>query len=295
MAMAMKLASGASFGQVQEAREVGGLFFSEAVYPPGFETAMHEHADPFLAIILAGSCFESSRYSSGYESPDTPLLNAYPSGVEHATLWGPRGGASFRIEVAPARLEQIRGYAPVLAQPLECRGGLPLWLVGRLHREYRRAESLSPLVMESLTLELLVEIERARAAANDLLTPSWLRRVRELLHDRATEPLSLGMIAARVDVDPSHLARAFRQYFGCTPGDYLRRIRAELASRILRDDTRSTEDVARSVGFTGSRDLTRAFRREYQVSPSAFRALFSAHKSGRRMSNPGPSPDAHRG
>ena len=291
--MAVKLAPGSFYGQTHENREINGLIFSESVYPPDFETEMHEHANPFLAFVLIGACLERYRHRSGLCEAAT--LTTYPDGEQHASHWSPDGGACFHIEIVPTRLVQLREHVPVLTHPAECRGGLPAWLVGRLHREYRRSESVSPLIMESLTLEILAETARNQGRMDDPRAPLWLRRVRELLHDRAAEVLSLGAIAAEVGVDPSHLARAFRRFHDCTPGDYLRRLRAEMAFRLLKDPSATVDDIARSVGFEGSRDLARAFKREFGLSPSAFRASIGAHKNGIRMSNPGPSQEASRG
>jgi hypothetical protein len=214
--MAVKLAPGSFYGDTHETRAINGLIFSESVYPPDFETEMHEHANPFLAYVLAGACLE--RYWHRSEICSTATLTAYPDGEQHASVWSPEGGACFHIEIAPSRLEMIRQHVPVLTHPAECQGGLPAWLVGRLHREYRRSESVSPLIMESLTLEILAEISRIRGGSDDPPSPPWLGRVRELLHDRATESLSLGAIASEVGVDPSHLARVFRRHRKSNPG-----------------------------------------------------------------------------
>ena len=291
--MAVKLAPGAFYGQTHESREINGLMFSESVYPPDFETEMHEHANPFLAFVLVGACLERYRHRSGLCEAAT--LTAYPDGEQHASHWSPEGGACFHIEIAPTRLEQLRRHVPVLTRPAESRGGLSAWLVGRLHREYRRSESVSPLVMESLTLEILAETARGLEDLGDPRAPRWLRHARELLHDRAAEPLSLGAIAIEVGVHPSHLARAFRRYHDCTPGDYLRRLRTDLAIRQLKDPELGIDDIARSVGFEGTRDLGRAFRREVGLSPAAFRSKIVAHKRGARMSNPGPPPESASG
>ena len=283
--MAIKLAPGSFFGQTHENREVNGILFSESVYPPDFQSEMHEHSNPFLAFVLGGDCLERYRHRTSLCAPLT--LTVYPDGEQHASRWSPAGGTCFHIEITPVRLEQLRHHVPILTDPIESRGGLSAWLVGRLHREYRRAELVSPLIMESLTLEILAETARNQEWRDDSGVPPWLLLVRELLYDRAAEPLCLGSIAAEVGVDPSHLAQAFRRYHGLTPGDYLRQIRTEMAFRLLKNPAACIETVASLVGFGGARDLTRAFKREFGLSPAAFRASIVAHKSGRRMSNPG--------
>lgn len=286
--MAVKLAPGAFYGQTEPNREINGLIFSESIYPPDFQTEMHEHANPFLAFVLAGACVERYRHRSG--QCDTSTLTAYPVGEQHASRWSTEGGACFHIEITSTRLEELRRHVPVLTHPVECRGGLPTWLVGRLHREYRLAESVSPLIMESLTLEILAETARGQEGSSEIHAPRWLRMARDLLHDRLTETLSLGAIADEVGINPSHFSRAFRRHLGCTPGDYLRRLRTERAARLLKDSDATVETLARSSGFEGTRDLTRAFRREFGLSPAEFRGTITAHKSGGPKSNSGPPP-----
>jgi AraC family transcriptional regulator len=287
--MAVKLAPGAFYGETHEAREINGLIFSESVYPPNFETEMHEHSNPFLAFVLAGACLERYRHRSGICSAAT--LTTYPHGEQHASRWSTDGGACFHIEITTIRLELLRQHVPVLTDPLECRGGLPAWLVGRLHREYRRAESVSPLIMESLTLEILAETARGQEASDDARGPRWLRQVVELLHDRSAEPLSLAAIAEEIGVNPSHLSRTFRRFHRSTPGEYLRKLRADRAFRLLGDPAKSLEEVARSVGFEGVRVLSRAFKREFGLAASAFRGSVVAHKSGAPISKSGQSEE----
>jgi hypothetical protein len=54
--------------------------------------------------------------------------------------------------------------------------------------------------MEGLVLEITAEVSRNRPSDEARRPPLWLRRARELVHDRFAEILSLGEIAAEVDV-----------------------------------------------------------------------------------------------
>ena len=48
----------------------------------------------------------------------------------------------------------------------------------------------------------------------------WLKKVREILHDRYREPVALRNLAEEAGVHPVHLARAFRKQYGCCIGDF---------------------------------------------------------------------------
>ena len=78
--------------------------------------------------------------------------------------------------------------------------------------------------------------------------------------------------ARAAGVHPVHLARVFRQYLGCTPGDYLRRPRLERAAVLLRETPRPLSDVALSCGFADQSHLANAFKRHTGVTPGAYRS-----------------------
>jgi carbonic anhydrase len=62
------------------------------------------------------------------------------------------------------------------------------------------------------------EPDRGDAAATP---PRWLAVARELLDDHCGEAVRVAERARAAGVHPVHLARVFRRYLGCTPGDYL--------------------------------------------------------------------------
>src|SRR5262249_17236922 len=151
--------------------------------------------------------------------------------------------------ISPARANAIHDYAPAESGPAEFRSGVAPWLARRLYREYQRPDSASLLAMEGLALEILAETCRHRAPSPDRTPPRWLLRARELLHARFAEKLSLDEIAAAAGVHPMHFARVFRGHFGCTAGDYLRRLRVESACRQLASSNTPLSEVALSAGF----------------------------------------------
>jgi AraC-like DNA-binding protein len=128
------------------------------------------------------------------------------------------------------------------------------------------------LALEGLALEILAEVARLPVLATEPTPPRWLRAVRDLLHDCFSENLSLATLASVVDIHPAHLARAFRRYYGCTVGDYLRKQRIDFACReILRN--RPFAEVALAAGFFDQSHFAKVFKRIVGMSPSAFHNL----------------------
>ena len=76
---------------------------------------------------------------------------------------------------------------------------------------------------------------------------------------------------AGVGVHPVTLARAFRRTFGCTIGEYLRRLRIERAAEQLATGTQPLAEIALAAGFADQSHFSNVFRRRVGMSPSAYR------------------------
>jgi AraC family transcriptional regulator len=74
-------------------------------------------------------------------------------------------------------------------------------------------------------------------------------------------------------VHPTQLARAFRAFVGCTPGDLLRARRLEKAAKLLLNANLSLAQVAFDCGFSDQAQFTKAFRRNYGKTPGDYRRL----------------------
>jgi AraC family transcriptional regulator len=72
-------------------------------------------------------------------------------------------------------------------------------------------------------------------------------------------------------VHPVTLARAFRRSFGCTVGEYLRRLRIERATEQLAGGDTPLAEIALAAGFADQSHFSNVFRRRTGMSPSAFR------------------------
>jgi AraC family transcriptional regulator len=275
--MVEKLGAGRYFGHLQGSREVAGLTFTESVYPRDCAIPAHRHEHAFFYLIVEGCCAEvcgREKYSGG-----PPTLVFHPPGEVHANHWHGAGGRCFHIEIAHSRLEYVRQYSTDLDRSARLQGGLPNWLALRLYREYRRWEGVSTLAMEGLALELLAELSRHDPPATDRDPPPWLRRVSGLLHDRFAEGLSLDVVAAEAGVHPAHLARVFRRHYGCTVGDYVRRLRVEDSCRRLATSDAPMVMIALDAGFADQSHFAKAFRRQTGMTPAEYRRSLRPRKS----------------
>jgi AraC family transcriptional regulator len=115
------------------------------------------------------------------------------------------------------------------------------------------------------------------------LPPPWVKKVRDILRESRAFP-GLAAIGEAVGYHPVHVARAFRLYFGCTAGDYARRLRIDRARQALLTTTKSLAEIALESGFCDQSHLSKALRRHFGMSPLQLRRarLGASAPGGRR-------------
>jgi AraC family transcriptional regulator len=214
--MVAKLSPGSFFGRTERRQTVAGLILLESVYPSELDIPPHEHVSAFFDFVVEGACAEVVRGQTRTRGRST--LGFHPAGEVHSSRWHGPESRCFHIEIPPAILDRVRQDSPILENPAHFDGGTPTWLARRLYNEFQRMDEVSPLAIEGLTLELMAECARQAAPIPERQPPLWLFTVCDLLHEKFSEPLTLGVIAESVGIHPAHVARVFRQVNGCTLG-----------------------------------------------------------------------------
>jgi AraC family transcriptional regulator len=144
-------------------------------------------------------------------------------------------------------------------------------IVAKLMRICERWKEHAPLRAEALCLELVAASLTPGTAERD--PPRWLKEATNYLHDNFVDEISIGEIGRQVGVHPVHLARVFRRFLGCTPGDFLRNIRIERASKLLGRSRLSSAEIALATGFADQSHFTKQFRRAFGLPPGEYRRL----------------------
>jgi AraC family transcriptional regulator len=93
----------------------------------------------------------------------------------------------------------------------------------------------------------------------------------QTLRDRLDGDVSLEVLAAKAGWSPFHFHRAFRKMVGETPKQYTQRLRLDRAAARLAAGSDPVLSIAAEAGFASHEVFTRAFRRQFGTSPSAYR------------------------
>lgn len=83
--------------------------------------------------------------------------------------------------------------------------------------------------------------------------------------------LSINEVAAKSGYSKWHLQRMFRAVTHQTLGDYIRKRRLEKAATALCTTQRPVFDIALQYGYESQQTFSRVFRRQYSLTPTAYR------------------------
>lgn len=98
-----------------------------------------------------------------------------------------------------------------------------------------------------------------------------LRAVVDFMVAHPDGDLSTAALAARASVSVRHLTRLFHEHLGEPPGAAVRRIRLEIAARMIATTDLPMPQLARRCGFGSAESLRQAFVAKFGVSPRLFR------------------------
>lgn len=255
-------------GNTLLSRETAGFVLREIVHQPGVKIEKHSHELAHVGFVLRGNFTE---ICEGKTLECQPLSVSFLApGATHSDDFRSEAHC-YVLEIAPERFDFVREFLSLDA-PVCFHGGMLGWLALRLYAEARQTDVASSLAVEGLSLEVLAEVSRRQAATLERKPPRWLERARECIHAEFTKPLTHDQIANAVGVHPVYLASQFRHHYGCTIGEYARRLRVESACRNISVSNAPLADIALTAGFADQSHFSKVFKQLTGMTPAQFRA-----------------------
>lgn len=226
-------------------------------YPPGLVQSHHTHQSAQMSVLLAGGFRECSGFKDADPSQRVSALKS--AGASHAVTFGPYGALMLSMD-----------------------------LTGELDVPLRQAGDWRPLSPDATALALAVVSTPDREdVVGDLMAairheplqtgrvpPASVRRLKLALDDDPCR-LRLRDLAETSDIHRVHLSRAFTAAYGLPPSLYRRRRMAAEAMALTCNANLSLAHIASQAGFADQSHLTRAFKREIGLNPTAIRKLFN--------------------
>src|SRR5882672_4740792 len=184
-------------------------------------------------------------------------------GVSDAALMACSDGAYGEVELRASRkFADLRLSALVAAARAEMVAGFPS---GRLFLDSVEQAMAVALVKDHAVRHRPLQVYRGG------LGSARLRMIKELVHAKMEDDLSLDDMAQSVGLSTAHFARMFRKSTGATPHQFVLRQRLERAKEMLRAPDARVLDVAVACGFKTQQHFAQVFRDVWGVSPTEYR------------------------
>jgi AraC family transcriptional regulator len=253
------------------------------LFPPDSDTAPRHwvrHDQAFAMMLRPGSIEWGSKRSAlekfDYAACDLALCHRHEGewvglmnvphlqlGISDAALMASSDGAYGEIELRPSRkFAERRLSAMVAAVHAEMAAGFPS---GRLFLDSVEQAMAVALVNGHAVRHRPVQLYRGG------LGSARLRRIKELVHAKMEDDLSLDEMAQTVGLSTAHFARMFRKSTGETPHQFVLRLRLDRAKAMLRAPDARVLDVALACGFKTQQHFAQVFRDVCGVSPTEYR------------------------
>lgn len=97
-----------------------------------------------------------------------------------------------------------------------------------------------------------------------------VQRMQDFIKNHITQEITLFILAQAAGYSPWHSARIFKELVGKTPFEYIRSLRLSRAAIKMRDEEVKIIDVAFDFVFDSHEGFTRAFSKEFGMSPKYY-------------------------
>lgn len=150
------------------------------------------------------------------------------------------------------------------------------WLMPALIRELQGSHDLKKAHAVSLLRAVLVELKRIvrseSVSPDDTGLPEKrMERLLRELSEHSDQLWTLEQMADVCKVRRTQLNTVFKKRTGCTPMEYLTRLRIERAKTLLRVTQNKVIDIAFGCGFGSSQYFANVFRSATGMTPSEYR------------------------
>ena len=113
-----------------------------------------------------------------------------------------------------------------------------------------------------------------------------INKVVAYINNHLDETLDLKTLANEAALSDFHFHRIFKALKGEAIGGYITRLRLEATARLLRYTTVTIEEIAFNIGYETPASLSKAFKKQYGISPTEYRTNKDTYIMKKEIINP---------
>lgn len=261
----IKLNKGNYSGKVQNLKEYAGFITSKTTYIDNFNTEFHYHENPHLSFILQGGNYEHKKSQKSIKNIGDVLF--YHSGELHKTIPTDENTKNLNLEIDINFLKENFISETELKNVIENSLNSRLFML-KVDSELQLNDAITETSIQTLLLNFLKENRTDNYKKNN-----WISDLNDILNDEWNINHGLSELSQRLGIHPVTISKNFNKYFGCTYGDYVRKLRIDRSLTLIKNTNHSLTEIAFLCGFTDQSHFIRTFKKYTGLNPKYFQKL----------------------
>ena len=258
----MKLDKGNYSGRVQQLKEFADFITSKTTYTDNYNTEFHYHENPHLSFILQGGNYEYKKSQASVKKIGD--VSFYHSGELHKTIPTDKTAKNLNLEIDINFLKENFSSEAELKNAIERNINSRLFML-KVHTEIQLNDKITETTVQTLLLNFIKENKTENYKAI-----KWIGKLNEILKDEWNKNHSLSELSQLLGIHPVTISKNFNKYFGCTYGDYVRKLRIDRSLTLIKYANHSLTEIAYLCGFADQSHFIRVFKNYAGLAPKYF-------------------------
>lgn len=244
-----------------------GIAVVETEYKSKVYEGWHSHNNAHITLFLKGGTAEKRKNSSSLVRPGSLLF--YHSDELHLNQDTLFPSKNINIEIEEDTLKELQITEAIIEKSVK-NTTLTKFLILKIFKECQIADTFSSDTINMLFAQLsnsTTHLEKFEKS------PFWIKNLKELLNDCWNENPNLQDLAKILNLNPITISKHFPKYFGCTLGEYMRRIKINHSLSLIQSSETTLTEISFQCGFADQSHFIRTFKNQTGFLPKQFQKL----------------------
>lgn len=244
-----------------------GIAIVETEYQNKVFEGWHSHTNAHITLFLKGGTSEKRKNSNTAVGPGSLLF--YHSNELHLNENTLFPSKNINLEIEEHLLKELQITEAVIEKSVE-NAALSKFLILKIFKEFQTGDSFSGDTINML----FTQLAQANIHADKYeKSPIWVKNLYELLNDCWNENPNLQDLAKILNLNPITISKHFPKYFGCTLGEYMRRIKINRSLLLMESSTVNLTEIGFQCGFADQSHFIRTFKNQTGFLPKQFQKI----------------------
>ncbi|MBF4492305.1 AraC family transcriptional regulator [Flavobacterium sp. JLP] len=244
-----------------------GIAVVETEYQNKVYDGWHSHNNAHITLFLRGGTSEKRKNYSEAVGPGSLLFyHSDELHLNHNTLFPSK---NINIEIEENLLKELQISEAIIEKSLQ-NASLAKFLILKIFKESLVADAFSGDTINMLFAQLSNSVNHLEKFEK---SPFWVKSLTELLNDCWNENPNLQDLAQVLQLNPITISKHFPKYFGCTLGEYMRRIKIDRSLSLIASNQSNLTEISFQCGFADQSHFIRTFKNQTGFLPKQFQKL----------------------